>query len=76
MDGRAVLISMHPMYVRPWDDCIPMYELILRNLPPCYVRLRDDQVGDLVDWFRVRSAVAVSAEIPTRKRDLVQRDSR
>ena len=62
MDGHVVFTSMHPMYVRPWDDCIPMYKLILRNLPPFYVRLRDDQVGDLVDWFRVRSAVVASAK--------------
>ena len=62
MDGHVVLTSMHPMYVRhgliAYLCTNRVYEIYLRF----YVRLRDDQVGPLVDWFRVRSAVVASAK--------------
>ena len=71
MDGHVVLTSMHPMYVRhgliAYLCTNRVYEIYLRF----YVRLRDDQVGPLVDWFRVRSAVVASA-----KHSFEQRTSR
>ncbi|KAL8795302.1 MAG: hypothetical protein Q9195_002172 [Heterodermia aff. obscurata] len=51
MDGCLSLIDLDKAYMRPWDDCIPSQELSLDNLPPFFVRLRDDQVGDLLEWL-------------------------
>lgn len=51
-DGHALIYSEFlRMNVRLWDDCIPMTKLSIRNLPPYYVRLRDDQVGHLIKWM-------------------------
>ena len=51
MDGCLSLIDLDKLYMRPWDDCIPSDELSLDNLPPFFVRLRDDQVGAILDWL-------------------------
>ena len=51
-DGHALIYSEFlRMNVRLWDDCIPITQLSVRNLPPYYVRLRDDQVGHLSKWM-------------------------
>ena len=51
MDGYLSLTDLDRTYMRPWDDCIPSHELSLDNLPPFFVRLRDDQVGELLEWL-------------------------
>ena len=56
MDGHIILTSMHSSYMRPWNDCIPKDQLSLENMPPFYVRLRDDQVGHLMDWLADKNA--------------------
>ncbi|KAG8531426.1 uncharacterized protein KY384_003055 [Bacidia gigantensis] len=47
MDSPRILVSQLPRYTKPWDDCIEAHQLSKDNLPPFYVRLRDDQVGHL-----------------------------
>lgn len=51
MDGCLSLTDLDKIYMRPWDDCIPSHELSLENLPPFFVRLRDDQAGELLEWL-------------------------
>ena len=51
MDGCLSLTDLDRTYMRPWDDCIPSHELNLDNLPPFFVRLRDDQVGEILEWL-------------------------
>ena len=51
MDGCLSLADLDKIYMRPWDDCIPSHELSLENLPPFFVRLRDDQAGELIEWL-------------------------
>lgn len=52
MDGRQLIYwDLARINVRPWDDCIPLSKLATDNLPPYYVRLRDDQVGHLSRWM-------------------------
>ena len=60
MDGYLVLNSMLPQHMRPWNDCIPKDHLSLDNMPPFYVRLRDDQVGHLLDWLEDRRTMKPS----------------
>ena len=52
MDGYAILATKSSTFLRPWDDCIPLDKLSRDNLPPFYVRLRDDQVGSLWRWVQ------------------------
>ena len=68
MDGNPVLNSTLPLYVRPWNDCIPLDELSVENLPPFYVRLRDDQVGHLLEWFLRWDAFQNGPNLPRGKR--------
>ena len=49
MDGRESLYALGKTYIKPWDHCITADALSKDNLPPFYVRLRDDQVGHLLD---------------------------
>ena len=51
MDGSICLKDLDKVYMRPWDDCIPSRQLSIDNLPPFFVRLRDDQVGAILDWL-------------------------
>ena len=51
MDGQWILTRFFRTYVRPWNHCIPTDKLTMENLPPFYVRLRDDQVGHLLNWI-------------------------
>ena len=51
MDGGFSLSDLDNVYMRPWDDCIPSEKLSIDNLPPFFVRLRDDQVGAILDWI-------------------------
>lgn len=60
MDGYLVLNTMLPQYMRPWNDCILSDQLSLDNMPPFFVRLRDDQVGHLLDWVGDRKRVKPS----------------
>lgn len=46
--------------MRPWDDCIPSEELSVDNLPPFFVRLRDDQVGHLFKWMVDADRIPIS----------------
>ena len=52
-DGHPVLEETYKTkhsFLRPWDCCIAFCDLSKDNLPPFYVRLRDDQVGHLRRW--------------------------
>ncbi len=51
MDGRQILASLPKIHARLWDACIPLGSLNVDNLPPFFVRLRDDQVGHLSHWL-------------------------
>ena len=50
MDGHIMLANFEKIYARPWNNCIPLEKLSKDNLPPFFVRLRDDQVGHLGLW--------------------------
>jgi len=52
MDGHAILAQWPDKHLKPWDDCIPTSRLSRDNLPPFYVRLRDDQIEYLSRWAR------------------------
>ena len=54
MDGHLILSNFDKKYARPWNDCIPFHELSKDNLPPFFVRLRDDQVGNLIHWSQTK----------------------
>lgn len=50
MDGHPCLMNMNSMHTRPWNGCIEIDRLSVDNLPPLYVRLRDDQAMSLQEW--------------------------
>ena len=60
MDGPSILASFDRVYMRPWDDCISSDRLSLENMPPFFRRLRNDQVGHLVEWINDRSRVSIT----------------
>ncbi|KAL9628029.1 MAG: hypothetical protein Q9164_007416, partial [Protoblastenia rupestris] len=47
MDGQIILTQLPSYRAKPWNHCIPITKLSKDNLPPSFVRLRDDQVGHL-----------------------------
>ena len=60
MDGPSILANFDKFYMRPWDDCISSEKLSLDNMPPFFRRLRNDQVGHLVEWINDRSRVSIT----------------
>lgn len=60
MDGQNILANFGKTYMRPWDDCIPSEELSLDNIPPFFRRLRNDQVGHVVEWINDRARVSIT----------------
>ena len=60
MDGQSILSNFGKTYMPPWDDCIPSNQLSLDNMPPFFRRLRNDQVGHLVEWINDRSRVSIT----------------
>ena len=63
MDGHWILRRFEKVNARPWNHFIPIDELSKDNLPPFYVRLRDDQVGHLDNWIRTKKATISRAQV-------------
>ena len=59
MDGYNTLTTLDKSYARAWDDCIPTQQLSLENLPPFFARLRNDQVGHLLQWIEDKNSVSL-----------------
>ena len=59
MDGHLSLINLVGKYIRPFNSCIPSDQLSMENMPPFFVRLRDDQVGHLLDWISDKNRVSI-----------------
>ena len=54
MDGNLILGTFDKRFMRSWNDCIPFDELLNENLPPFFIRLRDDQIGLLTHWVQTK----------------------
>ena len=63
MDGKPIIVGQDARYARPWNSCIPFDQISKDNLPPFYVRLRDDQVGNLCNRVLTKRGVSTARKL-------------